>query len=248
MKRPLMVTALFFATTLVWCWLIVANPGTGSRGRLLAADALVLASTAVVGILVAQGRWARRLAIGITVALPLLGTGLEPGAAWWTALALSAVVLVGLAGPTLKRIVRQLPSAGGPPAKAVVLVIALLGAPALIALMGPVGTLGWTASAVCAFVGAWYAKAAPGALSLVRTLPPVAVLAAGFDTYAGAGLFLAVPFAAYLGYLAWSADARLAVHPLIEEGRPVPVLPEMVPFEILDAAGLDERGRPKESP
>ncbi|MDH5616652.1 MAG: hypothetical protein OEY62_08965 [Acidimicrobiia bacterium] len=247
MKRPLLVTALFFGSTLAWCLVLVLDSGTGTRGRLFAADALVLAAVAVVGILVAQGRWARRLAIGVTVALPIIGTGLETSPWWWAALLLSGVALAGLLGPTLNQIVRRLPSATGPPAKAVLLVLTLLAAPAVIALLGPVDGLGWTAAALCVVVAGWYAKAAPGALTLVRTVPIVALIGAGLGTYAGAGLIIIVPFAIYVGYLAWSADARLAVHPLIEEGRRVPMLPEMVPGEILDAAGLDPRGRPKES-
>ena len=44
-------------------------------------------------------------------------------------------------------------------------------------------------------------------------------------------------------YLAWTKPARIAVQPLVERGRPVPIPPELTPTEILDAAGLDDRGR-----
>jgi hypothetical protein len=44
-------------------------------------------------------------------------------------------------------------------------------------------------------------------------------------------------------FLAWTRGGKLAVRPLIESGRPVPIPPELVPTEVLGAAGIDRRGR-----
>ncbi len=248
MNRPLTVTAIFFAAALAWCTLLAVDPASAASERLIAADGLVLASIAVVGILVAQARWARRLSIAVMVTLPILSIGVNVGFWWWAALGLGGVGLLGVLGPGLRPIVRQLPSASGPPVKSVLLIISLLAAPTVIAVMRPVHGAGWIAAAVCVGVGAWYAKAAPAALAVVRIAPPVAILAAGVIGHEAWQLILAAPFAAFVAYLAWTADARLAVHPLIASERPVPLPPQLVPPEILDAAGLDARGRPKDNP
>jgi hypothetical protein len=88
-----------------------------------------------------------------------------------------------------------------------------------------------------------YVKAGPAALSVVRFGMPISTVAATILTGAPRGLiWLAI--GAVLTALAWHRDIRLAIHPLAGEGRAVPMLPEMVPAEIRQAAGIDERGRP----
>jgi hypothetical protein len=90
-----------------------------------------------------------------------------------------------------------------------------------------------------------YAKAAPGALWAVRLVFPVATVAAAVATGMPRGLAW-VAIGAGIGAFGWTKEARVAVRPLVEQGRAVPMLPEMVPPDILDAAGLDERGRPRD--
>jgi hypothetical protein len=88
-----------------------------------------------------------------------------------------------------------------------------------------------------------YVKAGPAALSVVRFGMPISTVAATILTGAPRGLiWLAI--GAVLTALAWHRDIRLAIHPLAGEGRAVPMLPEMVPAEIRQAARIDERGRP----
>jgi hypothetical protein len=100
----------------------------------------------------------------------------------------------------------------------------------------------WLAAVAVAGTGFVYAKAAPGSVALVRLVFPVFVplsfwLAGGIE-----GLLPAVVAAALTG-LAWTKNARVAASPLVESGRTVPIPPEMAPGEVLDAAGIDDRGR-----
>jgi hypothetical protein len=59
------------------------------------------------------------------------------------------------------------------------------------------------------------------------------------------GAFIAAT-AAGVAALAWTVDARIAVHPLAEPGTTVPIPPELAPRDVLDAAGIDDRGRRRE--
>jgi hypothetical protein len=55
-----------------------------------------------------------------------------------------------------------------------------------------------------------------------------------------AGLIVVIP--------AWHRDVALAIAPAApSRGTAVAIPPELVPPEILEAAGLDERGRPRRS-
>jgi hypothetical protein len=45
--------------------------------------------------------------------------------------------------------------------------------------------------------------------------------------------------------MAWHPEVKVAFHPPRETGRVFPIPPELAPKEILDAADLDERGRPR---
>ena len=47
-----------------------------------------------------------------------------------------------------------------------------------------------------------------------------------------------------VGTLAWHSSVRNSVHPLVESGSRVPIPPELAPREVLDAAEIDDRGRP----
>ena len=54
---------------------------------------------------------------------------------------------------------------------------------------------------------------------------------------AGAGVAIAM--------LAWHPSVKTAFHPPREIGTPHPIPPELAPTQVLDAADIDERGRPR---
>ena len=54
-------------------------------------------------------------------------------------------------------------------------------------------------------------------------------------------------YAAVVAGAAWAKQVGLAVSPIAPvRARPVPFPPELVPAEVMEAAGLDRSGRPKE--
>lgn len=245
-RRPFATSAAFFTSTLLWAARLVAGPGPWATdaAAVLAVDLVVLAAVALVGMLVAGGRWARRLALGVVLGGAALAVALPADGLWTAGLAVSAIAVAGLAGTGMKGVVRERAAAAGPPTAAVVLPLLLLAVPGLVAAARPDGLGGadWTAAATAAVAAAVYAKASPGALVLVRVVAPLAAVAGGVAGGLPGGL---VPVAAGVGVaaLAWTRGARVAVRPLVESGSRVPVPAELTPHEILDAAGLDERGR-----
>ena len=143
--------------------------------------------------------------------------------------------------------IRKRPPADGPPARAVLLSLLLLAAPPVWALVATDGLGAWALIAVALtwLTMVWYAKALPGALIVVRVASPLALTATAALEGLPLGAIIALT-AAGLAALAWTVDARVAVHPLAEPGTTVPIPPELAPADVLDAAGLDDRGRRKE--
>jgi hypothetical protein len=92
-------------------------------------------------------------------------------------------------------------------------------------------------------VALWYSRVLPGGLIAVRILwPAMAIVLAIFQPMApGAASFIA---GSLIAFLAWHPSVKVAFHPLTEKGTAYPIPPELAPKEILDAAGLDEKGRP----
>lgn len=245
MTRPIATTALFLLAALCWAGLAATRgPWTADAGAVVAADLVVLASISVVGILVASSRWGRRLAIAVTLAgLGIAATTPVEGV-WWVGIGLSGSALALLAGLGLDGVVRKRPNAAGPPPKAVVLALGLAALPGVLAAARPNGldVLDWAAVGGAAAIALWYSRALPAAPEVTRFGVPVTGVVAFLSAGTPAGLIGLVASAVLTG-LAWTADARVAVRPLTEPGRAVPIPAELTPPEILDAAGLDEHGR-----
>ncbi len=220
---------------------------TAGSGTMIAAGHILLTAIVVVAALVGAARWSvgLGLALAAVLAIPAILHPIDPS--WIVMVVAAGLAVAGLAGTGLRGAVRQRPSAAGPPRKAVALTVGLLCAPLLIGSIQPAGVdaADWGLVVTLLGLGAWYSKARPSAVWATRLGIPLLAI----------GSLLIVPFpqsvaaAAALGlltWLAWSADARLAVIPLAERGRAVPIPPELAPGEILDAAGLDSRGRRKD--
>ncbi|MGF1668053.1 MAG: hypothetical protein ACFCVC_17470 [Acidimicrobiia bacterium] len=249
MKRAIATSAALLSATLVWGGLVVSGrgPWATDAAAVMGAGLLVLGAIAIVGILVGASRWGRVLALVVAGAGPAMAVAIPIEAAWIAGLALSAIAIYGLAGNATLGVIRTLPAASGPTPRVVAFALTLAAMPTLVAAVSPDGLEGgeWTVIAAGAVSAGLYAKAAPGALWAVRLLFPIATVGAAGATGMPRGLVW-VAIGAAIGAFGWTKEARVAVRPLVEQGRAVPMFPEMVPPDILDAAGLDEKGRPRD--
>lgn len=242
--------AILFALSLLCSGLLAAArlwtmAEGGSAGAVMATSLVILVAVAIVGMLIGHARWARRLGIGVAgIGLLLTGMG-EVDGWWWPGVGSAAFALGGLIGPGMKGVVRQLAPALGPPPQAVVLPLVLLAAPAGVAMTRLDGIDGWAWLAIgcCWGAAAVYAKAGWGALTGVRVVAPTALVASAVGPVLPAAVDLALAGAVVA--LAWTANSRVAIRPLVQTGSRKPVLPEMVPAELMEGAGYDSRGRVK---
>lgn len=247
-RAPFAVTALLVLAAVGRSAELLLDPDPFAAGPavVLAASMTAGALIAATGILVARGRWARTA--GLVVAAAALGLGaVEPlDPAGIVLLAASGVALAGLAGPWLARgWLRHLPSADGPPAAAVALVLGLMALPGLVALSRPagLGALDWALVAAAPVLGWALGRGHPAALWAIRLALPALALAAGIAAGLPGGPVIAVAGLA-AGGAAWIGAVSRSVSPLTPERVPaVPFPPELVPGDVLRAAGFDERGR-----
>jgi hypothetical protein len=245
------VAASVLVASFVWSGrLILAPTELAEDASILAAlGVLLLGIVSSLGIVLSRGQWTRYLALALVAALAVLGVFLPLDGWGWSTLVITAIALFLLVGPWLDGFLRRLPPADAPPPAATALGLGLVAAPLVVALAAPGGLhpLHWTAAGVCVGSGWFFARALPGAVLIVRTLPPVA-LAGAAAVNTAYGIVATGLLALSVTGLAWRRDASLAVNPLAPRpasGLSVPA--ELVPIELLAAAGYDERGRPKES-
>jgi len=247
MKRAIAASAAMLLANLAWSVLAVsgAGPWAPDSAAVLGATLVTLTAIAIVGMLIGASRWARRLSVVMVLVGLAMAVALESGPLWVVALTLSAAALLGLAGNATLGVIRRLPAADGPTPRVVAFALCLAAIPGVVAVVSVdgLGVAEWIVIVAGAVTAGLYAKAAPFALLAVRILFPAATVIAALISGMPRGLIW-VGLGAAVALAAWTKDARLAVRPLIERGRAVPMLPEMVPGEILDAAGLDQKGRP----
>lgn len=232
---------------LAWTLALAIHPRDVSADRLIliVVGLLGSSSVAVVGMVVNGGTWAHRLALfsyGISLAIALL----RDVDAWWiVALAVTAIGLAATVSPVVTSQIRGLPNAVGPPPEAVLTATALLLAPALIGIAAvdaspPALLFAGLSAPLTSF---WFSRVLPGGLLMARVgWPLIAVVLApllgllGGITSALAGLTVSI--------LAWRPAVKNSFHPPQETGTSFPIPPEMTPTEILDAAQIDDTGRP----
>ena len=249
--RPLITVAvLLVAGGLAWVMRLAfsASLWPDSAAALLACGLLLAHAILAVAALLAPSRWVAVVTtvllageLGVALALPAT-------AAWWV-----AVMTTGLAAAMLwaRGAMTTMASSTrtdrvAPVATALVVALALM--PALVGALGYEGvtTAGWVLAAASLILAWAYMRAFVAALWAIRTVMPIMVIAAlmGAPAAAVLGFVLA---GAIITVLAWARQAMAAANPLAPERvSPVPVLPEMVPAELLESAGFDARGRPKE--
>jgi hypothetical protein len=178
---------------------------------------LVFTLTAVVGLLLSRGRWARSLAACVAGgALALSATGdLDVWAI--IALAAAAAALFGITGPWLRQWLRQRTAATGPGLRPTLVLIGSLALIPGVGLASPSG-LDWQhwLLAASSLALAWaYSRASSAALWGLRLLlaGPI-VLAASASPPVGA-TYLIVHGSVVVA-LAWSGESLRAAQPLID--------------------------------
>jgi hypothetical protein len=245
-----LVAATVVAASLTWAVRMALDPDpfASDAAGVIAVTSATLALVAATGILVARGRWSRWLATGLVVlwlglaaTMPLDGLGVA-------ALASAGVAATGLAGPWLGGWLRRLPSADGPEPLVVAVVLGILALPIAVALalydgltaaawvlVGASGVVGWLVSRA-SLTGLWSARIG---------LPAIGIWVGSSADLPGGIIAAAAAMAA--GAAAWIRPVRLAVDPLSPPPvERVPFPPELVPPEILEAAGYDDRGAPRD--
>lgn len=246
-----MTVALLASTpllaALVWVAALVVEPGPLAPMSLLlvAIGLLATATVGMVGITLIGARWAHRLSVAAVAATFHLAVLRPIDAFWWAGLAMGLIAAVSLFSPTLIAGIRRLPAAAGPPWRAVLIPLLLIGFPFVIGVAaGDSPTVATAIVGLTAPVAAlWFSRVLPGGLVAVRALwPALAALLAIFQPLlpAAAGIL----GAAVIASLAWHSSVKVAFHPPRERGTVVPIPPELAPGEVLDAARLDDQGRP----
>lgn len=204
---------------------------------------LLCATVAVIGMVVMGARWSYRMAWCVVATGGLLGVIRPADRLWWAALAVTTIAAVGLLGAAGNT--RKLPAAAGPGERAVLVPLVLIAVPLVIGLVGSGPR--WAALTVGlsgpVFALA-YSKVVFGGLVGVRIVWPLLVIVVGLTAGMPWGL-LPVALGACVAALAWHPSVKAAFHPPREVGSTFRIPPELAPSEILDAASIDDRGRPK---
>lgn len=247
---PLVAVGLVTAAALAGAVHLVAGdtPFEPSSAGLAAVGMLLLSVVCAAGVVIARSRWARGTGLALSaVWLAVAGSGPLSATAIVLVIAASAAA-TAMATPWLGRWLRRLPSADGPPPSVVALLLVLVATPAATGLSSPGGIhpAAWAWAGWSLALGLALSRAVPGTLAAARIVHPA--LGAGAGALAGLpGATAIVAAAAGTAALAWRREVGLVVSP-VEPDRadPVPFPPELVPPEVLAAAGLDDRGRPLE--
>lgn len=223
------------------------TPWPEAAAALLASGVVLLNAVLAVAALLSPGRW---VAISVTVLLAFelsVAVALDITPGWWIAVAAATLATAML---WRRRALEAMAAVSRPdrvPASATTLALTLAGSPAVVGALGYAGvtTGGWVLAAAGVILGWAYMRALVRALWAIRLGWPVLAAWAviGLELWAAAGLGV---FAAVVTVLAWSKPALAAANPLAPQRvSPVPILPEMVPPDVLGAAGFDPKGRPK---
>jgi hypothetical protein len=246
-RVPLLATTPLLAG-LAWAAALAIDPDPFAPASvlLMMIGILALATVGMVGLTVTGGRWAHRTLLAALGAMFTVAVARPVDALWVVALAVTALATIALLVPPLTGAVRRLPAAAGPPLRALIIPLLLIGFPFPLGLSAwddpSTGTLivGLTAP----FAALWFARVFPGGLLGVRIIWPA--LAIGFAiTQWLAPAIVSLAGGAAVAALAWHRTVSVAFHPPREQGTVYPIPPELAPREVLDSADIDERGHPK---
>lgn len=243
--KPTLIAATPMVAVLIWLVAIMLDSGPYHPNSVLLTGLgwLVLTTVATVGLVLVGGRWALRTLI-VMLATTLWVGVVIPLSAWTMAgFGASATGLILLLSPHQHRLIRKLPSAGGVPDRSVVVTLAALGLPLALGLILADPNL-WvivmgTSGPIAALL---YSRTIPGGLAALRFGLISASLALAVVMPVSHAV-VAVLVSAAICATAWSPDVAIAFRPLVEKGTSYAIPPELAPKEILDRAGIDEKGR-----
>ncbi len=244
--RPPLAALAPLAAVLAWVTALVVDPGPfppWPSVLLIGIGLLAMATVSTTGLVVLGARWAMRLAWLVLAACAGIAAARPIDPVWWVALVVTVLAGAGLF--TIQDRTRKLPSATGPPVRAVILPLVLLYSPLILGLTSSGAPWAVTTVAAAAMAGAFlYARVVWGGLAFARIGFPVVALAATPFLEAPA-LIASLGIALVVAVLAWHPSVKAAFHPPRTPGSTFPIPPELAPGDILDAAGIDQRGRRK---
>lgn len=236
------------AAALSWVVALVVDPDPLELvpALLVGVGLLGMSTVATVGMIVVGGRWSHLLgfcaiATGVVIAI------IRPiDVMWVISTALTALALIALLSPALTKTIRRLPSASGPPPRAVTPPLVLLATPAVLGFLGNDATV-WAlviVSLSAPTVALLYSRVFPGGLLAIRLLWPILAIALAplMGWLAGSA---SVTLGLVVAILSWDSSVKASYHPPQETGSTFPIPPELAPGEVLDAADIDEHGRRK---
>lgn len=246
MRVPLLaITPLVAALT--WAIALALDSGPFAAGSvlLMMVGILSLATVGMVGLTVAGGRWAHRTSLMALAAMLVIAIPRPIDVLWAIALTATALAAVALLSPPLTGAIRRLPAATGPPVRAVLIPLLLIGFPF------PLGLAAWEGPTPATMVvgltaplaALWFARVFPGGLLAVRILWPALAVGLAFPQALGPAV-VSLCGGVVVAFLAWHPSVSVAFHPPRERGTVYPIPPELAPREVLDSADLDDRGRP----
>lgn len=238
--------ALLAALTWTVALVVDGTPWSGAPTFLIGVGMLASATVATVGMVVVGGRWAHRLGLSVIAMTAVIAVARPIDPMWVVATVVSAGALFALLSPAVTGTIRTLPSATGPPPRAIAPALILLVTPAILGFVGNEATP-WALLVVglsapnAAFL---YSRVIPGGLLVIRLLWPALALALTPLLGWVAGIVTGI-IAITVAATAWDRAAKASYHPPREMGTSFPIPPELAPPEVLDAAQIDERGRRK---
>ena len=232
---------------LIWAVALAVDPGPLAPGSvlLMMVGLLSLATVGMVGLTVTGGRWAQRTSLAALAAMAAVAV-VRPIDGWWAlGLAATVVAAVTYLVPPLTAALRRLPPAAGPPLRAVLVPLLLIGFPF------PLGLAAWDAPGpglmavglTAPLAAFWFARVLPGGLFGVRIVWPALAVGLAFTLELWPAL-VSVCGGLGIAALAWHPSVGVSFHPPRERGTVYPIPPELAPREVLESAELDEKGRP----
>lgn len=244
--RPPLAALAPLLAALAWVITLTVDPDPFAAvpsALLLGIGILVMATVATTGLVVLGARWAHRLGWIVVAVGAVIAAARPVDAAWIGALAVTALAAAAMV--SVQGRVRKLPSATGPPTRAVLLPLVHLGAPVALGLASAGDTWAVLVVSITAmFSGFLYSRVVWGGLFVSRVAWPV--LALGLMPFLDSvGVAVTAILVATTLVLAWHPSTKAAFHPPRTVGTTFAIPPELAPGDILDAAGLDERGRRK---
>lgn len=245
MRTPVLAGTVQLAA-LSWVLAIVidSTPLSPAPAFLVGLGLLAMSTVALVGMVVSGGRWAHRLGLTALLAGVITAVVRPIDAIWVISVVITSIALVALLSPTLMGSIRKLPSASGPPPRAVAPPLLLLATPAVLGFLGNDATV-WALLVVgvsAPNVAFLYSRVIPGGLISIRLLWPAMALALSplLGWLAGAATAI---IAVLVAIVSWDQSVKASYHPPREVGSTFPIPPELAPKEVLDAAEIDDQGR-----